>query len=70
MTHIELVTGKRIIVRESLCEIATIRGPISRLTRISSQKIWSSENGCYVIGLVEQEILLTQDMVVYMYEED
>tara|TARA_R110000822_G_scaffold289661_1_gene410994 strand:+ start:298 stop:510 length:213 start_codon:yes stop_codon:yes gene_type:complete len=70
MTHIELVTGKKIIVREALYEIAKVRGPISRLTKISSHKIWSSENGCYVIGLVEQEILLTQDMVVYMYEEE
>ena len=68
MTHIELVTGKKIIVKETLHEIADMSGPIFKLTMITSEGVWSSEGMCYVTDIKEQEIFLHEDKIVYMYE--
>ncbi len=62
MTHIELVTGKEIIVKETIHEIAEMSGPTARLTMITSERVWDIE-------IKEQEIFLRDDKIVYFYED-
>tara|TARA_R110002167_G_scaffold365135_1_gene588885 strand:+ start:18 stop:242 length:225 start_codon:yes stop_codon:yes gene_type:complete len=69
MTHIELVTGKKIRVKETLYEIAEVSGPIFRLTMVSSKRVWNSAKQSWTNNPKEQEIFLREDKIVYVYEE-
>ena len=68
MTHIELVTGKKIRVKETIHEIAERPGPFARLTMITSERVWSTDGKCYLTDIKEQEIFLREDKIVYLYE--
>ena len=68
MTHIELVTGKKIIVKETIHDMANMTKPTVRLTMISQKRRYDEASKRFVIGREEQEIFLLKDMIVYMYE--
>ena len=68
MTHIELVTGKSITVKETIHELASMTKPIFKLTMVSQKKVWSSAKQSWTDNPKEQEIFLHEDKIVYLYE--
>ena len=68
MTHIELINRKSITVKETIHELASMTKPIFKLTMVSSHRVWSSEEMCFLTELKEQEIFLHKDMIVYFCE--